>query len=96
VAAAWAEVLGLDNPPRDRKFFDLGGNSLLLGRLYARLAALYPTAGIEVADLFARPTVADQIELISQRLGGPPAPAAPRSRRELRRAFKTVTTGDLR
>jgi amino acid adenylation domain-containing protein len=96
VATAWAEVLGLDDPPRDRKFFDLGGNSLLLGRLYARLAALYPTAGIEVADLFARPTMADQIELISQRLGGPSAPAAPRSRRELRRAFKTVTTGDLR
>ncbi|HTI21787.1 MAG TPA: amino acid adenylation domain-containing protein [Kutzneria sp.] len=96
VATAWAEVLGLDNPPRDRKFFDLGGNSLLLGRLYARLAALYPTAGIEVADLFARPTMADQVELISQRLGGPSAPAAPRSRRELRRAFKTVTTGDLR
>ncbi|WP_273937901.1 non-ribosomal peptide synthetase [Kutzneria chonburiensis] len=77
VATAWAEVLGLDDPPRDRKFFDLGGNSLLLGRLFARLAALYPTAGIEVADLFARPTMADQIELISQRLGGPSAPAAP-------------------
>ncbi|MFI6099275.1 amino acid adenylation domain-containing protein [Lentzea sp. NPDC051213] len=97
VAGAWAAVLGVDDPPRDRKFFDLGGNSLLLGRLFARLVPLFPAAGLEVADLFARPTIDDQAELIGQRTQGtapvPSAPSAPRSRRELRRAIRLGDAG---
>ncbi|MEU0880582.1 amino acid adenylation domain-containing protein [Lentzea sp. NPDC005914] len=97
VAKAWASVLGGEEPPRDRKFFDLGGNSLLLGRLFARLAPLFPAASLEVADLFARPTINDQAELINQRTGGTPpvtsTPPAPRSRRELRRALRLGDAG---
>jgi acyl-CoA synthetase (AMP-forming)/AMP-acid ligase II len=97
VAGAWAAVLGAEDPPRDRKFFDLGGNSLLLGRLFARLAPLFPAAALEVADLFARPTIDDQAELISRRTQEttpvPTTPAAPRSRRELRRAIRLGDAG---
>ncbi|GGU32341.1 non-ribosomal peptide synthetase [Lentzea flava] len=97
VAGAWAAVLGVEDPPRDRKFFDLGGNSLLLGRLFARLAPLFPAAELEVADLFARPTITDQAELISLRTQGtapvPTTPSAPRSRRELRRALRLGDAG---
>jgi hypothetical protein len=95
VLALWREVLETDDVPSDRRFFDIGGNSLLLGKLFARLDEAYPDTRIELADLFARPTVDDIAGLRAARLGaGPPGPvevaAAPDrpSRRELRRAFR--------
>ncbi|MFE1948880.1 amino acid adenylation domain-containing protein [Streptomyces sp. NPDC059524] len=96
VLGLWRELLETDDVPADRRFFDLGGNSLLLGQLFARLDAAYPDTGIELADLFARPTVDDQVGLLAGRLGAttPSAPAATAaapdrpSRRELRRAFR--------
>ncbi|QMU12421.1 amino acid adenylation domain-containing protein [Streptomyces pristinaespiralis] len=99
VGALWRELLELDDVPGDRRFFDLGGNSLLLGRLFARLDDAYPGASLELADLFARPTLDDLVGLLTARLGGDtgpapadrpgtaPVPARP-SRRELRRAFR--------
>ncbi|MET9423790.1 amino acid adenylation domain-containing protein [Streptomyces sp. NPDC006540] len=99
VGALWRELLELDDVPGDRRFFDLGGNSLLLGRLFARLDDAYPGAALELADLFARPTLDDLVGLLTARLGGDtgpapadrpgtaPVPARP-SRRELRRAFR--------
>ncbi|MFF7856439.1 amino acid adenylation domain-containing protein [Streptomyces sp. NPDC007904] len=96
VVGLWREVLQTDDIPTDRRFFDAGGNSLLLGQLFARLDEAYPDTGIELADLFARPTVDDIVRLLAERLGAP-APAAPvaaaaahdrPSRRELRRAFR--------
>ncbi|MFF9142266.1 amino acid adenylation domain-containing protein [Streptomyces albogriseolus] len=99
VTTMWRELLELDDIPTDQRFFDLGGNSLLLGQLFARLEETYPGTGLELADLFARPTVADLAGLLAGRLGArpasaqaapPPAGAAPArpSRRELRRAFR--------
>jgi amino acid adenylation domain-containing protein len=96
VLALWGELLEIDDVPSDRRFFDIGGNSLLLGRLFARLDEAYPDTGIELADLFARPTVDDIAGLIAERLAPAPkgpvaaaatAPVRP-SRRELRRAFR--------
>ncbi|GAA3755601.1 amino acid adenylation domain-containing protein [Salinactinospora qingdaonensis] len=96
VASAWAEVLGLSDPPRDRSFFEEGGNSLLVGQLYARLVATFPDIALEAADLFSRPTVAAQAELINKRLGtaapSRPSHVRPRSRRELRRALRLGET----
>ncbi|MFD3478745.1 amino acid adenylation domain-containing protein [Streptomyces sp. NPDC058695] len=96
VLALWSELLEIDDVPSDRRFFDIGGNSLLLGRLFARLDDAYPDTGIELADLFARPTVDDIAGLLAERLAPSPkgpvaaaatAPVRP-SRRELRRAFR--------
>ncbi|NXY96227.1 amino acid adenylation domain-containing protein, partial [Streptomyces sp. BR123] len=75
VTSFWTELLELDRVPGDRRFFDLGGNSLLLGRLFARLEDRFPGIGLEVADLFARPTLDDQVALLTERLA-PAAPAA--------------------
>jgi amino acid adenylation domain-containing protein len=82
VAAIWCEVLGVDRVGRDDNFFDLGGHSLLLARVQARLAE---TRGIELplVDLFRHPTVSS----LARRLGDPhgtrgeraPAVAATRS-----------------
>jgi amino acid adenylation domain-containing protein len=63
VAAVWTEVLGADAVGVDDNFFDLGGHSLLLVRLHARLAeAAGP--GLTVVDLFRCPTVRTQAQFL--------------------------------
>jgi pyochelin synthetase len=42
VAGLWADCLGLQEAPRDRDFFSLGGDSLLVTRLIGRLRAEVP------------------------------------------------------
>ncbi|HKH48910.1 MAG TPA: amino acid adenylation domain-containing protein [Thermoanaerobaculia bacterium] len=56
LAAAWAELLGLERVGLDESFFDLGGHSLLLARLQG---VLYERLGREVPllALFEHPTV---------------------------------------
>ena len=56
VAAAFAEVLGLDRVGRDDDFFDLGGTSLLATRLMARLGTDLDLR-IPVRQLFDTTTV---------------------------------------
>ncbi|MGW6727522.1 non-ribosomal peptide synthase/polyketide synthase [Nocardia sp. NPDC055029] len=56
VAAAFAEVLGLEQVGRDDDFFDLGGTSLLATRLMARLGTDLDTR-IPVRQLFDTTTV---------------------------------------
>ncbi|MFD6392902.1 amino acid adenylation domain-containing protein, partial [Nocardia sp. NPDC060259] len=56
VAAAFAEVLGLERVGRDDDFFDLGGTSLLATRLMARLGTDLDTR-IPVRQLFDTTTV---------------------------------------
>ncbi len=57
IVQAWKQVLG-ERPigPRD-SFFDVGGNSLSLVLMHTALAQKYPGL-LEVADVFANPTVA--------------------------------------
>ncbi|WP_326594152.1 non-ribosomal peptide synthetase [Streptomyces sp. NBC_01294] len=108
VTSFWAELLELDRVPGDRRFFDLGGNSLLLGRLFARLEDRFPDTGLEVADLFARPTLDDQVALLTERLA-PVVPAvsavpaesagrtalpAPAARPSRREARRALRLGD--
>ncbi|HEV2736260.1 MAG TPA: phosphopantetheine-binding protein, partial [Longimicrobiaceae bacterium] len=56
IAAAWQEVLGVDEVGLDDNFFDLGGHSLLLARVRSRLAARFPRE-VSVVVLFRYPTV---------------------------------------
>ncbi|MFI1916361.1 amino acid adenylation domain-containing protein [Nocardia sp. NPDC020380] len=64
VAAAFAEVLSIDQVWRDDDFFALGGNSLIATRVVARLGAALDTA-VPVRALFDAPTVADLAALIA-------------------------------
>ncbi len=56
VARAWAEALGVERVPVDRNVFDLGGHSLLLAQVHARLARDWPE--LSILALFQHPTVA--------------------------------------
>lgn len=65
VAGAWRSVLGADHVGLDDNFFDIGGNSLLLVSVHAKLQSML-NKKIPVAELFAYTTV----RALSQRLGG--------------------------
>ncbi|MET0397601.1 MAG: non-ribosomal peptide synthetase, partial [Longimicrobiaceae bacterium] len=58
LAAIWGELLGIERVGANDNFFDLGGHSLLVVQLHARLReTLAPT--LSVADLFGIRTLAD-------------------------------------
>ncbi len=65
VAHIWCDLLGLESADRDENFFDLGGHSLLVLQLQARLRDELGHA-VSVADLFLWPTVAGLVAHISQ------------------------------
>ncbi|MEM7482576.1 MAG: amino acid adenylation domain-containing protein [Acidobacteriota bacterium] len=57
VAGIWCEVLALEAAGADDNFFDLGGHSLLLGRVRARLEEELGRS-LSLVELFRYPTVA--------------------------------------
>ncbi|MGW3302903.1 amino acid adenylation domain-containing protein [Streptomyces rubiginosohelvolus] len=89
VTEEWRRLLGTEDLARDRTFFSSGGNSLLLGRLYAALRDRFPDAGLELGDLFAHPTLAAQEALLHGRLGTPAPPRQPREPHEPREPRET-------
>jgi phthiocerol/phenolphthiocerol synthesis type-I polyketide synthase E len=68
----WCAVLGLPGVGVDDSFFDVGGHSLLLGRLQQRLAARFGRP-VSLVRLVERPTVRGHADYLT----GPPAPATP-------------------
>ncbi|MEZ0109062.1 amino acid adenylation domain-containing protein [Catenulispora sp. EB89] len=66
VAKVWCELLGLGSVGVHDNFFDVGGHSLLVIRLHARLAETSGWPG-SVVDLFQFPTVASQARFIAGR-----------------------------
>lgn len=66
VIAVWRDVLKLDEIGPDDSFFDIGGNSLLLMKLQAKLEMTF-SAGLTVTDLFSLPTAARQAAWLDAR-----------------------------
>ncbi|MFT3900821.1 MAG: non-ribosomal peptide synthase/polyketide synthase [Gordonia sp. (in: high G+C Gram-positive bacteria)] len=76
IAAAFAEILGVDRVGATESFFDAGGNSLSAMRLVTRVAE---SSGVEVSvrDVFDAPTVRELAAAISGRGAAlPPVTAA--------------------
>lgn len=66
VLDVWRDVLKLDEIGPDDHFFDIGGNSLLLMSLQAKLEMTF-SAGLTVTDLFSLPTAAKQAAWLDDR-----------------------------
>jgi amino acid adenylation domain-containing protein/non-ribosomal peptide synthase protein (TIGR01720 family) len=80
LADIWAGVLGLDRVGVHDNFFDLGGDSLLVMQVIARLRAELQVEST-VRDLFSAPTVAQ----LARNLEGSRAPVAKEPRPRLRK-----------
>jgi non-ribosomal peptide synthetase component F/acyl carrier protein len=65
IAAIWADLLGVPDPPAEISFFELGGSSLVLMRLAARLQESLGLA-VPVADLFESVTIEAQARLVER------------------------------
>jgi amino acid adenylation domain-containing protein len=80
VAGIWREVLGLSEVGITDNFFDLGGHSLMLPRVHARLCEVFGR-DLSLVDLFRHPTVAALAELLGN--GAPAADAPEEARRRV-------------
>ncbi len=56
IAAVWQEALGVPRVGIHDNFFDLGGHSLLMAKVHARLQEFL--SGLSLIDLFKHPTIA--------------------------------------
>ncbi len=79
IATVWQEVLGLDRVGAHDNFFEVGGHSLLLVRLHARLQAALKV-DLSLMDLFSHPNVHAQAEHIRSRETGARRSAFPARR----------------
>ncbi len=90
VAAIWCEVLGVERVGREDGFFDIGGHSLLLARVHARLRESLGR-DIAIVELFRHPTVAALAEHLGA--GEEAAPTEGLDRAALRRARSGARRG---
>ena len=67
IASAWAEVFAVPQVDADTNFFALGGHSLMAIQCLSILRGKLPIV-LSLADFFANSTVAEQAELVRQRL----------------------------
>ncbi|MEU0203845.1 MULTISPECIES: amino acid adenylation domain-containing protein [unclassified Streptomyces] len=86
IAAVWADVLKTPEPGVDERFFDIGGDSLLLVRVLTQLESRLP-GRVTLADLFKHPTIAALARHVTEE-HRTPAFSQVQSRLERRRAAR--------
>jgi amino acid adenylation domain-containing protein len=80
VAETWRDVLGRDSIGTSDNFFDLGGDSMLVAQVRARLRKAFGKE-LPVVELFRHPTIAALARYLDNVPAAAPAPkASPRSR----------------
>ncbi|AUG75711.1 non-ribosomal peptide synthetase [Kitasatospora sp. MMS16-BH015] len=73
--AVWTELLGVEGLGRHDKFFDVGGNSMLLVSLHGRLTELLPEVPLALVELFEYTTCAELATVLDRRRSGASAQA---------------------
>lgn len=79
IAAVWQEALQIDVLGIDDHFFELGGNSLLLIQVHARLSTRF--SGLELTAVLQHPTIRSLSESIRRTAAGEAFPERAPSRR---------------
>lgn len=74
VGDTWKSVLGID-VGTDTNFFDAGGNSALLGSVFAHLRGAFPDSDLYLIDMYRHPTVSAMAARL--RAGSPAVHGAP-------------------
>jgi hypothetical protein len=72
VAELWQEILKVEPIGIEDRFLEVGGDSILAGRITARICALY-SIDVSMPILFATPTVAGIAAVIERRTAEPDA-----------------------
>ena len=67
IGQIWRDVLKRDHVGTQENFFDIGGHSLLLAKIHAKLQNSFPVQ-LSMIELFEYPTIAKISEVISSRL----------------------------
>ena len=85
LVSVWCEVLGRDDVGPTDRFFEIGGNSMAIAQVYARLRARGDCRLLAVSDLFRFPTIQSLCEFLDD--SGRPSPdpqsgVTPMSRRQ--------------
>ncbi|MCL6589227.1 MAG: SDR family NAD(P)-dependent oxidoreductase [Firmicutes bacterium] len=69
LAQIWAGVLGMEEIDIHQSFYDMGGDSILAGQLFAEINREYPGL-LNIADIFSYTTVHEMAGLLREK-GGP-------------------------
>jgi acyl carrier protein len=64
LVAIWSRVLDLERVSVEENFFDVGGNSLLLIKIFNELKQVYPDMELNVTDLFKYNSIAKLAEFL--------------------------------
>ncbi|QQS35340.1 MAG: aminotransferase class III-fold pyridoxal phosphate-dependent enzyme [Ignavibacteriales bacterium] len=64
----WQNILGYDNVQKDDNFFDLGGHSLLMGRLQIKINEVF-NEDLSLVDLYQYPTIKTLAKFITNKKG---------------------------
>jgi amino acid adenylation domain-containing protein len=67
IQQSWAEALGMREVGLDANFFALGGHSLMAIQCLSRMREKL-TVALSLADFFEHPTIAQQVNLVKERL----------------------------
>ncbi|MFD1676439.1 amino acid adenylation domain-containing protein [Alicyclobacillus fodiniaquatilis] len=86
----WKSVLQIQSVGIDENFFAIGGNSLLLLRLYDQITSQF-FGELKLVDLFAYPTIA----LLAQKLTEPPPSEKSNAEEQITDIFDRFENGDL-
>jgi 3-oxoacyl-(acyl-carrier-protein) synthase/acyl carrier protein len=94
VAAVWQEVLQVEKVGIHDNFFDLGGHSLLMVRVYNKLRGLFDKP-VSMLDLFRYPTVAMLASHLEPEQGATPSARKRAGRSEVRRSLAERVSPDV-
>jgi len=93
LAAMWRDLLGVEAVGRDDDFFELGGQSLIALRLFARMRKRY-AVDLPLATLFEAPTIAQCAAIVAAATGvaDPAEGAAVQEAAPRHDAFRSLVT----